>query len=91
MPDVLHLQFWEDRQDLGVIAEVVGETLPFVDGVTLVVGFECCDIVMTEVSGGEDNRDDPVVNRSRECSDFGNIECSVFGNNTTVDSATMMQ
>ena len=31
------------------------------------------------------------VNGSLKCSDFGNFECSVFGSNTTVDSATMVQ
>jgi protein tyrosine/serine phosphatase len=32
-----------------------------------------------------------AVNGSLKCSDFGNFECSVFGSNTTVDSATMVQ
>ena len=32
-----------------------------------------------------------AVNGSLKCSDFGNFKCSVFGSNTTVDSATMVQ
>ena len=33
----------------------------------------------------------PFVNGNQECSDFGIQECSVFGNNSAVKTATMLQ
>jgi hypothetical protein len=32
-----------------------------------------------------------TVNGNQECSDFGIQECSVFGNNSAVKTATMLQ
>jgi len=32
-----------------------------------------------------------AVNGNKECSDFGIQKCSIFGNNTAVDSATRLQ
>lgn len=33
----------------------------------------------------------PLVNGNYECSDFGNLKCSVFSNKSTSFSVTMMQ